>query len=158
MTDTSVIYTIGHGTDSFDEFLDRITPHGVTMVVDVRSHPVSRHAPEFVKKELELAAAEAGIGYRWLGTALGGRAGDDMLDASGSPDWDRIRSTHNFRGGIAQLVGLSRTSTVVIMCGELDPRHCHRSLVIAPELTDTGLGVVDILADGTTAPHQPPLV
>jgi uncharacterized protein (DUF488 family) len=158
MTGATRIYTIGHGNDSFDEFLDRITPAGVTMVVDVRSHPTSRHAPEFVKRELEAAAAEAGIGYRWLGSSLGGRPDDDSLyDGAALPDWDRIRATDRFRGGLTELLGLSRTSSVVIMCAEIDPRHCHRSLLIAPELVAAGLDVVDILGDGSISPHQPPL-
>ncbi len=107
MTAPHVIYTIGHGTDTFDGFLERITPQGVTMVVDVRSHPTSRHAPEFVKRNLEEASAEAGVGYRWLGSTLGGRPDDDTLaDGSELPDWERIRASERFRGGLAELIGL----------------------------------------------------
>ena len=158
MTPQPTIYTIGHGTDTFDEFVRRITPHGVTTIVDVRSHPTSRHAPEFAKQELESAAASVGIGYRWLGSSLGGRPDDDTLyDDSGIPEWVRIRSTARFGGGFAELVGLSKTSIVAIMCAELDPRRCHRTLLIGPELMASGITVVDILGDGSAAPHQSPL-
>lgn len=158
MTAPTTMFTIGHGSDSFDEFLERITRHGVTTVVDVRSHPTSRHAPDFRKRVLERVAAAAGVGYRWLGSSLGGRPDDPSLLTDGDPDWGRMASTPAFTQGIAELIGLSRTSAVAIMCSELDPRGCHRSLLIAPELVSAGFTVLDILGDGNVAPHQTPLV
>lgn len=158
MSTPTTIFTIGHGSDSFDAFLARLTPHGVTMVVDVRSHPVSRHAPEFDKRTLEEEAASAGLGYRWLGSSLGGRPDDPTLyDATGAVRWDAVAETAQFAGGITEVLGLARTSTLAIMCAELDPRRCHRSMVVAPHLVEVGYTVVDILADGGTAPYQPPL-
>jgi uncharacterized protein (DUF488 family) len=159
MTSQPTIFTIGHGTDTFDDLVGRITPHGVTTIVDVRSQPASRHAPDFTKRALERAAASVGLGYRWLGGSLGGRPEDDALyGETGLPDWEQIRATTTFRGGLAELIGLSHTSSIVIMCAELDPRHCHRTLLIGPELVASGFTVVDILGDGSAAPHQPPLV
>jgi uncharacterized protein (DUF488 family) len=158
MTTHSTVYTIGHGSESFDAFLDRLQPHRVTTIADVRSHPVSRHAPDFAKRALEEATASAGIGYRWLGGELGGRPQDrGLYDAAGGVRWDDLAATAGFANGVGQLVGLARTSTIVVMCSEVDPRRCHRSLIISPALLDAGLDVLDILGDGTVAPHQPTL-
>lgn len=158
MTTHSPVYTIGHGSDSFDALIDRLRPHGVTTIADVRSHPVSRHAPDFTKRALEEATAAAGIAYRWLGAELGGRPADrGLYDAAGGVRWDDLAATPGFVGGVIQLVGLAQTSTIAVMCSEVDPRRCHRSLIISPALLAAGLEVLDILGDGTLAPHQPAL-
>lgn len=159
MTQQHVIYTIGHGSDSFDAFLERLDPHGVTTVVDVRSDPVSRHAPDFDKRTLEEETAAAGVAYRWLGAALGGRPRDpELYNEAGEVRWDDLAASASFAGGIEQLIGLARSSTIAVMCSELDPRRCHRTRVIAPALATAGFVVLDIHDDGSVAPHQPPLV
>lgn len=152
---TGTIYTIGHGSDGFDHFVDRLRPHGVTTIADVRSQPTSRHAKDFRKRDLERAAASLGLGYRWLGHSLGGRPDDPaLLTGEGEPDWRAITEGDEFRSGIIELLGLTHTGTVVVMCSEVDPRWCHRSTVIAPALEAAGHVVVDILGDGVTSPHQ----
>lgn len=169
MTAPHIIYTIGHGSDSFDAFLERLAPHRVTTVVDVRSHPVSRHAPDFDKPTLVEEAASAGLGYRWLGAELGGRPRDPGLydgrgedgrgeNAGGEVRWQELARSAAFSGGIEQLIGLARSSTIAVMCSELEPRQCHRSHAIAPALEMAGFEVIDILADGSAAPHQPRLM
>ncbi len=152
------IFTIGHGAQDFGRFLARCEAHGVTTVVDVRSEPYSRHAPDFVKEELEELCAEAGIGYRWLGNHLGGRPVDPaLLDAQGHPDFEAIRASTGFAAGIAELEGLARGTIVAVMCAEIDPATCHRTLLIAPELAASGHTVQHILSDGSLALLQPPL-
>ncbi len=158
MTQHHTIYTIGHGSDSFDAFRERLAKHGVTTIVDVRSHPVSRHAPDFDKHTLEEETASAGLAYRWLGAPLGGRPGDpELYDDDGEVRWQDLAASASFSGGIEQLVGLARTGTIAVMCSEVDPRWCHRSRVIAPALEAAGFVVLDIHGDGGAAPHQPPL-
>ena len=46
------ILTIGHSTRTLDEFLDLLKTYHVTLVVDVRSVPRSRHNPQFNKETL----------------------------------------------------------------------------------------------------------
>ena len=67
------VWTIGHGDKDFDAVAAELSKHGVQTIVDVRSQPYSRHAPDFTKATLEEEAATAGFGYRWLGDKLGGR-------------------------------------------------------------------------------------
>jgi uncharacterized protein (DUF488 family) len=140
---TSVVYTVGHGRSSFaslSEVLDRL---GITLIVDVRSQPTSRHAPDFRKRTLEDLAHTTGIGYRWMGDALGGRP----------PTPDAAR----FSAGIEQVVELATGGPVVLLCAETDPANCHRALLIAPALEQHGTAVRHILGDGDDVPHQPPL-
>lgn len=151
------IFTIGHGDRSFGDLERRMAPHRIQAIVDVRSVPYSSHAPDFAKAELEAIAAEAGLGYRWLGDHLGGRPTDPELLADGEPDATRITSGAHFRAGIDELLGMARTSRIVVLCSEIDPRHCHRTAWIAPCLEDTGAHVWHIDAEGAADAHQPDL-
>ena len=153
----TLVYTIGHGAEDFGRFQQRCAPHGITTVVDVRSQPYSRHAPDFGKESLEALCAEAGLGYRWLGAHLGGRATDPALRSDGRPNYRAMRETSGFRAGIAELEGLAATGTVVVLCAETEAANCHRTLLIAPELADTGHEVRHITGDGALTHYQPRL-
>lgn len=155
--DDVTIFTIGHGDQSFGDLDRRMAPHRIQAIVDVRSIPYSKHAAEFAKSELEAIAAEAGLGYRWLGDHLGGRPTDPALLTNGTPDGVKITSGAHFRAGIDELLGVARTSRVVILCSELDSRHCHRTTWIAPALQDAGAHVWHIDANGAADAHQPDL-
>lgn len=137
------IWTIGHGSHDFDSIARALEAQGVQTIVDVRSQPYSKHAPEFTKRTLEEEAASAGFGYRWLGDKLGGRP-------QPPPD--------NVAAGLEELAGLCATSTVVLLCAESDPTHCHRSIALAPRLAAAGYEVIHILGNGAATPHQPPLL
>ena len=156
-SDGVTIFTIGHGDASFGDLERRIMRHRIQAIVDVRSIPYSKHAPDFAKAELEAIAAEAGLGYRWLGDHLGGRPTDVELLTDGKPDVAKITAGAHFRAGIEELLGVAATSRVVVLCSELDPRHCHRTAWIAPALEDAGAHVWHIDADGAADAHQPDL-
>lgn len=153
-----VIYTVGHGRSSFTEVAAILEQHGVATIIDVRSRPVSRHAPEFSRRALEDLAAAAGFGYRWMGDALGGRPDDPALLApDGSPDYEAIRRSPRFTAAVIDLAAMAAGARLAILCAEQDPEHCHRSLLIAPALEEQGIRVLHLLHDGTAQAHQPPL-
>ena len=146
----TLICTIGHGDRSFGDIEQLLAAHGCQTIVDVRSQPYSRHAPDFTKGELAAAAAVAGLGYRWMGDRLGGRPDNGA-------EWDMIASSDGFRGAIAEVAELARGGRVVLLCAEGSPDHCHRSILIAPHLERLGFHVAHILHDGSLQPHQPGL-
>ena len=157
MTVASTIATIGHGNRSFGEIAAALSEHGVGFIVDVRSIPYSRHAPDFTKDRLLHLAAELNLGYRWLGDRLGGRPEDRSLWRDGKPDLEAISATESFAAGITEVEGLAEANGIALLCSEVDPAACHRTTLIAPELERRGHHVVHILGDGTAVPHQPPL-
>ncbi|HSR15991.1 MAG TPA: DUF488 domain-containing protein, partial [Gemmatimonadales bacterium] len=87
-------------------------------------------------------AHEAGLGYRWMGRALGGRSRPGAAQ---------------FAAAVDEVAALAAGGPVALLCAETDPASCHRSLVLAPALEARGATVWHILPDGTAAPHQPPL-
>lgn len=154
----ATIHTIGHGRAAFAAVAEVLARHGVATIVDVRSHPYSRHAPDFSRPVLEGLAAASGFGYRWSGEALGGRPADPaLLRPDGTPDDAALRRSPRFRAALADLAALASDGGVVLLCAEERPDYCHRARVIAPALQETGLRVVHLLHDGTALPHQEPL-
>jgi len=136
---TKTVWTIGHGDQDFDALAAALTRHRVQTIVDVRSEPYSKRAPDFTKAALEEFAASAGFGYRWMGSKLGGKP---------------LATAEVFATGIDEVIGLSRSSQVVLLCAEANPVHCHRDKVLAPALVGRGFEVVHILADGAAMPYQ----
>jgi len=154
----ATIYTIGHGRAGFAEVAAVLEQHGVATIIDVRSHPVSRHAPEFSRRVLEELAATAGFGYRWMGDSLGGRPDDPaLLLADGTPDCEAIRRSPRFRAALVDLAAVAAGAGVALLCAEERPEHCHRALLMAPALQEMGLRVIHLLHDGTALAHQQPL-
>jgi uncharacterized protein (DUF488 family) len=152
------VLTIGHSSHSLARFLELLELHGVQTVVDVRSHPASRHVPHFGKQALEAALARRGLGYRYLGAQLGGRpAAPELYDADGRVLYDRLAATPRFRQGLELLVALAGGQRVALLCAEEDPRRCHRHQLIAPALRGLGIEVLHIRGDGELQRAAPPV-
>lgn len=147
---TFQIHTIGHSDHTSAAFIDLLRQHDITLVVDVRSQPYSRWAPQFNRETLKQDLNEADIDYRFLGDALGGRPSDSRLYTAGHPDYRRMEQTEAYQRGIEHLLDLASTERVTIMCGEGDYRQCHRHLLITQTLLKRGVDVVHIKPDGQT--------
>lgn len=146
------IFTIGHSNHNMDEFLRILTKNAVAVVVDVRSEPHSRYAPQFNKASLERSLGSAGISYRYSGASLGGRPKDPSLQTSdGKPDYARIAATERFQSEIEAVLGLAQDKRVCLMCSEADPMCCHRESVVGKELRARGANVVHITPEGRTS-------
>ena len=150
------MWTVGHGEGSPDELERRLTDVGVQMIVDVRSRPSAFRAPDFTKRALELLAAQTGVGYRWLGPALG-EPSEATLDPAGVTDDHGPAATTEFTAGIDEVIALVQVARTVVLCSEESPDLCRRGLVIAPALRDRGVRVVHILGDSSLRRDEPPL-
>src|SRR3569832_2438538 len=67
-----ILYSIGHGDRSIEDFVSILLAHGIRGLADVRAYPVSRRHPQFSREDLRHALEERGIKYLWLGAARGG--------------------------------------------------------------------------------------
>jgi uncharacterized protein (DUF488 family) len=128
------IFTIGHSTRTLDEFVDLLEAYGVTLVVDVRSVPRSRHNPQFNKETLPESLKLAGVNYVHM-PDIGGlrRTKPDSVNTAwknksfrGYADY---MQTKEFTEQLLNLIALARENTVAIMCAEAVPWRCHRSLI-----------------------------
>ena len=157
MLENLLIHTIGHSDHTTEAFVDLLRRHEISLVVDVRSQPYSRWADQFNRETLARDLKDAGIAYRFMGDALGGRPADPSLYDPGQerPDYRRVEQTPAYQAGIERLLELARTRRVALMCGEGDHRQCHRHLLLAQTLLARGVRVLHVQPDGRTVEAEP---
>jgi uncharacterized protein (DUF488 family) len=145
----STVYTIGHSSHSSEEFVALLRRHNIEVLVDVRSAPYSKYAPQFDREILPSDLIPAGIKYLHLGDKIGGRPKkSSQYDASGHVIYGKMATEPEFLSGIERLeTGMSRYR-VALMCGEEDPTNCHRRLLISRVLLERGHQVQHIRGDG----------
>jgi len=142
-------FTLGHSNHAIETWLALVRRHGVEVVVDTRSSPYSKYVPQFDKELIQRSLEEAGIRYLFLGAELGGRpANPAYYDASGRVLYSRLRDDARFQAAIARLESGMERFRVALLCGEEDPAHCHRRLLIGRVLTERGHTMLHIRGDG----------
>ena len=146
------LFTIGHSTQSWDEFLGLLQRHQIGAVADVRSSPYSARFPQYNLKLLEAALSAAKIRYVFLGEELGARRGERECYVNGVAHYDRIARTAAFRAGLDRVrIGISRFR-LALMCAEKDPLECHRTILVCRQFR-TDMDIRHILSDGSLETH-----
>jgi uncharacterized protein (DUF488 family) len=152
------VYTIGHSTRPLDEFLAILRAHSIERLVDVRTVPRSRRNPQFEQVSLMQSLPRAGIEYRHM-KALGGlrkprpdSANIGWRNASFRGYADYMQS-EEFAAAIEELIALAAARRTAVMCAEVVPWRCHRSL-IGDALGARGVPVLDILSAEKAKPHE----
>ena len=145
----SNFFTLGHSNHASETWLALVRQHQIEVVVDTRSSPYSKYAPHFDKEVMQRSLEQAGIRYLFLGAELGGRpANPDYYDASGHVLYSRLRDDARFKAAIERLETGMERFRVALVCGEEDPAHCHRRLLIGRVLTERGHTMLHIRGDG----------
>lgn len=133
----TTLYSIGHGRKSVEEFVNELRSFDIELLIDVRSMPFSKWAPDFNQSAIELwLPTKYGIMYSYMGDCIGGRPLDDSCyDAEGYFDYERMAETREFQRGLEKLIiAHENQKRVAVMCSEADPAQCHRSKLIGREL------------------------
>jgi uncharacterized protein (DUF488 family) len=155
MTQGAPVYTIGHSTHPFAEFVALLRESAVSAIADVRSTPYSRWQPQYNSKELRRQLAEHDIAYVFLGAELGGRGTDDsVFDHRGRVQYGRIADSPLFQEGLRRVQSGRMRMRLALMCTERDPIDCHRGLLISRILVAAGTDVLHIHANGQTETHR----
>lgn len=146
---TTNVFTVGHSRHAADRLVALLRAHEIILVVDVRSQPVSRRAPQFDRPALTRVLGARGVGYVFLGRQLGGRPeGGQFYRPDGTVDYALRQRAPDFADGVEQLLALSRDRRAAILCAEEDPTRCHRRLLVAPALQRAGATVTHVRGDG----------
>ncbi|MGB2669192.1 MAG: DUF488 domain-containing protein [Candidatus Acidiferrum sp.] len=152
-----LVFTIGHSTRTWNEFVELLRVHRIKRVIDVRSIPRSRHNPQFNRDTLSAKLRSARIGYVHL-RKLGGlrharrdspNMGWHNTSFRGFADY---MLTPAFEAGLKRLIKLAKQKRCVLMCAEAVPWRCHRSL-IADALLVRGVRVADIISGKRSQAH-----
>jgi uncharacterized protein (DUF488 family) len=143
------VYTVGHSTQTLESFVALLRRHQVSAVADVRSAPYSRFAPQFNHKALSAELPARDIAYVFLGRELGARSEDPACFENGQVRFDRLAATALFMEGIERVLRGAGDYTIALLCAEKDPINCHRAILVGRKLSELGVAVRHILADGT---------
>lgn len=145
----AAVYTIGHSSHDITDFLDLLKKNGIEMIVDVRSEPYSRQAPQFGKEELERFLLADGVEYRYSGSQLGGHPKDSSLYTSrGILDYYKITGSESFQNEIKNIISIAQHKNIALLCSEGLPKRCHREKLLGQYLRSIGYRVIHILPDG----------
>jgi len=127
------IYTIGHSNKTLPVFLKTLKKHGIQVLVDVRTIPLSRFYPHFNRNALQSALEKRDIQYLWRGQNLGGRG-----------------VNVGYEDAIDEVVRMAKGKRVCVMCSEGDYHKCHRLTMLAPSFEERGLEVVHTVYEKST--------
>lgn len=153
----SRVFTIGHSTRAWPEFLQLLREHGVDHLVDVRRFPASRRHPHFAQQALSRALLEVGVEYSHE-PDLGGfrkplaESPNTAWRSAGFRAYADHMDSSEFREALSRLIGLASERTVAIMCAEATPWRCHRQL-ISDALVARDHEVIHVLGPGRADRH-----
>ncbi|HEY9402073.1 MAG TPA: DUF488 domain-containing protein [Pyrinomonadaceae bacterium] len=151
------IWTAGHSTRGFDEFMTMLSAYGIEAVADVRRFPASRKYPHFSQEYLSASLSSAGVEYLHI-PELGGRrrprpdSHNTVWRNESFRGYADHMETDGFRSGIESLLETARRKSTAIMCSEAVWWRCHRAL-IADFLKVRGVTVEHILSREKSAEH-----
>jgi uncharacterized protein (DUF488 family) len=130
----TALFTVGHGTASEGELLDRLALGGVRRLVDVRTAPGSRRHPHLAGDRMASWLPDAGVAYRW-----DPRLGGFRRPAPDSPDvvWQNLSfrgyaghlRTAQARAALRDLIDDGAAEPTAFLCSETVWWRCHRRLV-----------------------------
>src|SRR5664279_2011959 len=152
-----IIYTIGHSTRTFKEFIGLLELFSIELLADVRSYPGSRRYPHFNKENLAGELHSGHILYLHF-AALGGRRKTSPQSKNIAWKNDAFRGyadymeTGEFKKGIEELEIAGSKYRTALMCSEAVWWRCHRSM-IADYLKTEGWNVLHILNDTNALEH-----
>jgi uncharacterized protein (DUF488 family) len=153
----TVVYAIGHSTRTIEAFIEILQAHSISLLVDIRTIPKSRHNPQFNQEPLRSSLEAKGIGYLHF-KELGGlrKARKDSINTGwrnasfrGFADY---MQTREFASAIRKLMRLAKIGRTVILCAEGNPFRCHRSLV-ADALTVRKVRVLHLSGKSSAREH-----
>jgi uncharacterized protein (DUF488 family) len=128
------VFTIGHSTRTLEEFIQLLKTYGVTLLVDVRTVPRSRHNPQFNKETLPASLKPEGVRYMHM-PDIGGlrRPKRDSVNLawknSSFRGYADYMQTKEFTDNLLKIIALARENCLALMCAEALPWRCHRSLI-----------------------------
>ena len=151
------IWTIGHSSRPWEDFLALLESQSIELVADVRRFAGSRKHPQFSAERLPQLLAEAGIAYRPI-PELGGRR--KPSSTSTNTIWRNAAfrayadhmATDEYQSGRRQLLEYAGRQRTAILCSEAVWWRCHRSM-IADDLKAAGITVLHIMAANKATEH-----
>jgi uncharacterized protein (DUF488 family) len=155
-----VLFTVGHGTSTAEDFVALLHVGGVEELIDIRRFPGSRRHPHHSREALEASLPGHGVAYRWE-ERLGGRrrATPDSPHVAlrneafrAYADW---MEGDEFRRALAEVLAASEERPTAVMCSESVWWRCHRRLVADSATLLHDVEVQHLMHGARPRPHLP---
>lgn len=156
--DPKPILSVGHGMLPAEDFSELLQAAGVRSLVDIRTAPGSRRAPQFRRDDTALWLPASRIEYRWE-PALGGfrkptpHSPNVKLRNDSFRGYADYMQTDLFWDALDEVVAESESRSVVVMCSESVWWRCHRRLVADAIQLSRSTRVDHLMHDGTRSAH-----
>jgi uncharacterized protein (DUF488 family) len=153
-----IIYTIGHSTRTLHEFISLLNVYNVTLLIDVRTVPRSKHNPQFNKETFAETLKPYGVKYIHM-PEIGGlrHPKRDSINLAwkniGFRGYADYMQTKEFTDNLLKITALARKNCLALMCAEALPWRCHRSL-ISDALVVRHVKVLHIISATDTITHK----
>jgi uncharacterized protein (DUF488 family) len=152
------VYTIGHSTRTLEEFTEFLQTYHLTLLIDVRTAPHSRHNPQFNKETLPTTLKHLGIKYIHLPEIGGLRhpkpdSINSALENASFRGYADYMQTKEFTDALLKIMALARENCLALMCAEALPWKCHR-ILISDALVARHVRVLHIIGKDSTITHQ----
>ncbi len=129
------VHTLGFSSRSWEETVEILRSYNVELLIDIRTLPGSRYAPQFNQENLVRVLPPAGLEYIHL-KQLGGLRKPNRNDPTNA-GWKNASfrayadymQTAEFRAALDELIRLFEGKRSVYVCTEAVFWRCHRSLV-----------------------------
>ena len=157
-TQRHCLWTIGHSTRPWEDFVALLRESDIEVLVDVRRFAGSRRNPQFSPDAMAPALQAVGIEYLPM-PDFGGRRKTTADSPNGA--W-RVAAFRGYADYMAsdgfvqareQLMQLAGEKRCVVMCAEAVWWRCHRRL-ISDDFTARGWEVLHIMGPGKTMLHE----
>lgn len=151
------LWTIGHSTRSWEEFVALLRSAEIAVLADVRRFAGSRRHPQFGGEAMARALPAAGIAYVAM-PELGGRRAPraDSRNTAwrnmGFRGYADYMDTPAYAQARERLAALAADTRAAAMCAEAVWWQCHRGL-IADDFKARGWEAIHLLAPGREEPH-----
>jgi len=153
-----ILFTVGHSTHPWSEFVALLQAWQIEELVDVRSVPKSRAFPWFAQARMKRALPKAGVAYTHL-ALLGGFRTSQKSEANCGWQNARFRAyadymqTLAFAAGLEELNSLRKQKRVCVMCSEAVWWRCHRRMIADAEVARR-IPVRHIMSQSIAKPHE----
>jgi len=152
------LFTVGHSTRSWAEFVALLKAWKIEELVDVRTVPRSRAFPWFSKERMGKLLPESAIEYLHL-PKLGGLR--HSRKASANEGWQNSRfrayadymQTTEFDEGLKELNRRRKKRRVCVMCSEAVWWRCHRRMIADAEVA-RGIPVKHVMSEKVAKRHE----
>lgn len=137
------IYTLGHSTRTFEEFLRILKKFGIKQIIDVRRFPSSKKFPWFNKENLKKELEREKIEY----------VHSPELGGYRKEGYENFTKSEEFKRSIEKVLKIMNGKTSTILCAERFFWRCHRKY-IANYLAKIGHEIVHILDENKIYKHK----